>query len=211
MKIIALCGRKQSGKDSIGDWIVLNRERLGCHTARKFGFAGPLKRMCSELFGVDPKLYETDEGKNSFTKVRWEDLPHYDSLMGWALKIMDGPLTVRELLQHFGTDVVRRMNPNAWVEAAMLEVWRSDVDLAVLTDTRFPNEVEAVRKVGGKAVRLTRNEDKPAEHETESALDPARFPCERFDAVIYNSACGVEEQELMMRDLVCSWGWWNEK
>lgn len=104
-------------------------------------------------------------------------------------------LTPRKMLQLMGTECGRCIiHPQIWVNATMgsykEEIYRS-VDPAraagfrdslifpnwVITDTRFPNELEAVKKVGGTTIRIVDPKAKPLidEHESETALDNADF------------------------------------
>jgi hypothetical protein len=65
---------------------------------------------------------------------------------------------VRQLLQRLGTDVIRSLDPDFWVRWAE----RSALIIGgpiVFTDTRFPNEVEMVRRHGGVVIRVSRSVD----------------------------------------------------
>ena len=83
-------------------------------------------------------------------------------------------LTPRELLQIIGTDCIRdKVHPNAWVNALFSDykakwvptgdsVAEEDVSLEkeypnwIITDMRFPNELEAVKSRGGITIRVNR-------------------------------------------------------
>ncbi len=56
----------------------------------------------------------------------------------------------RTLLQHIGTDVVRKKNPNFWVDfiADILDFFRDYWDVTIIPDVRFPNEVERLQERG---------------------------------------------------------------
>lgn len=120
----------------------------------------------------------------------------------------DRPLTGREFLQILGTDAIRdNLHPNAWVNALMSKyvspqvnedgfiveqvmdfgtvLWKPNPILDpymfpnwIITDMRFPNEMEAVRSRGGITVRVNRAKAVPRIHqlhESETALDGAQF------------------------------------
>lgn len=76
---------------------------------------------------------------------------------------------MRVTLQNWGTEVRRTQKPNYWVEklivpaVGMLASGRS----VYVTDARFPNEVEAVQRVGGYAVRLNVSRDVQIERLTQ--------------------------------------------
>lgn len=209
-KILAITGRKQSGKDTLGNFLVSNATELfgPDFVVRKFGFADPLKDMVSELFRVPLAwLYGTDEDKNRPTTIQWGDLPHFNWDNNEMIAKVEKCLTVRELLQQFGTEVVRRMDGDAWVNALYRKIARSECSLAVIIDARFPNEVNAVKEWGGKVVRLTRNHDVVAEHESERALDADRFGRGEFDAILNNIDLTPGQQSRELVFLLAKWGW----
>ena len=119
-------------------------------------------------------------------------------------------LTPRLLLQIIGTECIRdKVHPNAWVNALFAdykyEIHRSEVPTRaagfidqhvypnwIITDMRFPNELEAVKKRGGITIRVERFEQISTNirvhgtgvpHESETALDNAEF-----DYVIENNS-----------------------
>ena len=83
-------------------------------------------------------------------------------------------MTSREFLQYFGTDVMRYMWEPVWVNKCIKDIAREGSLISIITDVRFPNEVEAVQKAGGVVLRLTRKvfEDN---HDSETALDNYSF------------------------------------
>lgn len=87
----------------------------------------------------------------------------------------------RSLLQHVGTDIVRKNNPDLWVNfvAKMLELFHDKWDYVIIPDCRFPNEIDNMKKCGFNTayVRIIRkNFNSPLSieqqhHESETALD----------------------------------------
>lgn len=210
MKIIVISGRKQSGKDSIGDFILRNREELfGIGTVgRKYGFGDVLKEILSSLFGIsEDLLYGGELEKSQPTHICWKDLPH------WSNKCpplqSNKLLTVRELLQQFGTQIIRRMDSNAWVRSLenKIKAIKNDVDLVVVTDARFPNEILAAKSWGARVIRLTRGEGLPQNHESEWVLDKHHFDRSSFDAVIDNQNLSLEDQNKEMIRILREWNW----
>ena len=85
-----------------------------------------------------------------------------------------------QLLQTVGTDVFRHLNPDIWVRVLMDTIEEDQPDVAIITDMRFPNEVEAIKAQNGLVVRVSRinpngttwiADDRPADHSSEIALD----------------------------------------
>jgi len=104
-------------------------------------------------------------------------------------------LTYRKLLQVIGTDALRNVvHENIWVNALMADyvektnhnfrVPREEYVNAIypnwiITDMRFPNEMEAVEKRGGITIRVNRDNGTRAidlnPHPSETSLDSAKF------------------------------------
>lgn len=190
--ILGLSGRKQSGKSALCDFLERNRRELfpGCQV-HATGFADALKRCVHELFNVPiENLYGDDEQKNRLTDTYFQG----------------ERLTARRLMQVFGTDMVRALDPDAWVNATMAKIKRNG-GLTLLCDVRFPNEVEAIQRSGGKVVRLTRNGDCADGHESELALDVGNYDWGKFDAVLDNAAMTLDEQNRALVKRLKVWKW----
>ena len=113
--------------------------------------------------------------------------------------------TARFLLQFIGTNLFRnQLHPEIWVNSLMNEYkpqWKEETKVYwkerlseypnfIITDTRFPNELEAVKKRGGITIRVNRSFNHKMggketgtinltpEHESETALDNAEFDYE---------------------------------
>jgi len=153
-----------------------------------YSFADGLKNLCVDFFNLSTEqVYGTDDQKNTKSSIKWADLP--SRKRGSKNK---GYMTSRELLQYFGTDIMRKMNLNVWVDYALKSIVAEQSELAVIADIRFPNEVEAIQAAGGKVVRLTR-EFKEDQHESESALDENNYNWDNFDFIIDNAKGGTPE------------------
>jgi hypothetical protein len=98
-----------------------------------------------------------------------------------TVEIRPVEMTVRDFLQKLGTEGLRNgLHENAWVNALMCDYRRGDQ--WVITDTRFPNEAEAIKKKDGIIIRLEVPGLTPINaHESEKALD-----CYRYDYTIFN-------------------------
>ena len=88
--------------------------------------------------------------------------------------------TPRSLLQKIGTDLFRnQLHPNTWVNATFANYQN---DNWIITDMRFPNELEAIKKHNGITIRINRGliertgkMIQEPEHISETALDNAEF------------------------------------
>jgi len=90
------------------------------------------------------------------------------------IKLNEGPMTAREFMQFFGTDVCRKMFEPIWVKSCIKKIQQEQSQLAIIADVRFPNEAKAIEEAGGRVVRLTRQvfDDN---HSSEVALDSYPF------------------------------------
>lgn len=187
MLIIGIAGRKQSGKGTVADSI---REAFPEKLVYIGAYGEELKRLCMRLFGLTyGQCYGSDAAKNTLTCL--------------AHPVTGRPMTAREVLQYVGTDLVRRLDPDAWVRAldyTWVEAHDDGFDLFLVTDVRFPNEVEAIQREGGKVILLRRGEGTDG-HESECSLPSF----EAFDAVIDNRAMSPEEQGRVAVSYVHQW------
>lgn len=159
-----------------------------------YSFADHLKWICIRLFDVPFECcFGTDEQKNQLQEhLLWENMPGVMTPHEWSMrqggvaagytqnpeefniKLEEGPMTAREFMQFFGTDVMRRMYEPIWVNSCINKIQQEQSGLAIIADVRFPNEAKAIEDAGGKVVRLTRevHEDN---HSSEVALDDYPF------------------------------------
>jgi hypothetical protein len=171
--IIGITGKKQCGKNTFARFLREFAEEVGA-VAGEYSCAALLKATASMIFGVDRELFDgTDEQKNSETHLRWANVaPHLRKAFGD--QNVGEFVTVRELMQLYGTEAVRGVDPRAWANALrrkLVEV--PDEILGLVTDVRFPEEFETIRDIGGLTVRIYRNVDggDSAAHASEKALD----------------------------------------
>jgi hypothetical protein len=86
-------------------------------------------------------------------------------------------MTIREVLQVLGTDIFReRVYEQVWAEAPFKQDWEG-INVVLLTDVRFPNEVAAVEERGGCVLRIDRSVTglDSDNHASETALDDFDF------------------------------------
>lgn len=194
-----------------------------------YSYAEVLKGLCQLLLGLSKEQCQgTDEQKNSLTELRWEDMPGVitksvlDDESGNMLcyncnEITDqlprigltyhtsGQMTAREVMQFVGTDIFRKMVPNVWVDATLNMIKDEQAAIGIITDVRFPNEVEGLQGVGGKVLRLNRAPFLDDKHFSECALDEDVFDWSKFDYVMDNKGMSVKEQCLASHHMLISW------
>ena len=182
------------------------REFLSEHLdyfVKLYSFADLLKKnVCMDILGLTrEQCYGTDEEKNSNTHIEWGIMPFENS------RDKSDKVTARELMQYVGTDFFRKMYPNVWADATIRKIKEDSSHMAIVTDCRFPNEVEAIKNAGGKVIRLSRNSQNKDVHSSEVALDKDNYDWSNFDSIIQNESIPVGEQNKILYDLLKEWGW----
>ena len=121
-------GQKGWGEFDVGrtdDTFIQYAEEAMWPHVKMYSFADTLKSLAIHLFGLRPEqVYGSEADKNSLTQFRWEDMPGDTSDIGPNGKICHhkGPMTAREFMQHFGTDIMRKMYPNIWVDNTIKKI-----------------------------------------------------------------------------------------
>ena len=115
---------------------------------------------------------------------------HYADLLKYILKTFfdwDGQKDEhgRHLLQYVGTDVIRRQNPNYWIDFVkdIIIMFSNNWDYILIPDARFPNEITRMfcsnfRTISIRITRLnyiSKLTDEQQQHESETALDSYSF------------------------------------
>ena len=140
--IIGITGLKSSGKDTTGD-LICSIDPL----FKKESFANILKDMVAILFGWDRGALQGSTEKSR----AWREQP--DEF--WSKKL-GREYTPRKALQELGTDVFRNhFFQDIWV-AALEKKLGSSKGNYVITDVRFPNEIDMIKQLGGKIIRVER-------------------------------------------------------
>ena len=154
--IIGISGKLYSGKDTLASCLLHEFDDYGVTFMQK-SFAFKLKKMGAYLTNTPEIWWFTQEGKQQY-------LPKWD-------------MTIGEFQQKLGTEAMRdNIHPDGWVIALMSEY--STFDNWIVTDVRFPNEAEAIKKEGGTLIRIEgdpsnerKNSKRDLNHPSETSLD----------------------------------------
>lgn len=184
---IAISGRANVGKNTLSKIIVKELRKKARSDDRKKGyapytlqvkymaFADPIKRLISVMFPEVPKLWLYGP-----SKYRNEIIPE-------AFK-NNKPLTIRQLLLDLGTEVGRGYKDSIWLDNfdyTFKKFKKTDTDIIIVTDVRFRNEFEHLKKKGFYQIRLYRNTDQPTINHV-SETNQNSIADEEFDYVIHN-------------------------
>jgi hypothetical protein len=177
-----------------------------------YNFADNLKEMCIEILGLtERQCYGTEEEKNTETQISWDKVYSENNTDGpppgwWVGADKTKFMTAREVMQYVGTDFFRKIYPDVWVDSTIRKIEKDSPRLAVVVDCRFPNEVEGIKKSGGKVIRLNRNVFGDSDqHPSETALDGY----ENFDCIIDNQEMTVAEQNEAIYNKLAEWDFIN--
>jgi hypothetical protein len=239
MALIGVSGKIASGKDTVGriiqyltseykdsyeftNWL----DRVENYKSNPYSlwqikkFADKLKECISIITNISREDLEKSEVKNSNLPEEWNKNKIILDIHGIEyLSNFPTPITVRTLLQQFGTEVGRAIHNDFWVNALFNEYICLDTTLAssmgnvldysncpypnwIITDMRFPNEIKAVKDREGITIRLNRhdNSDMQAtnrnQHSSEIALDNASF-----DYILDNQGT-IEELIVMTKEIL---------
>lgn len=186
-------------------------------------FAGKLKQIISLLTGIPILDLEKAEVKDSLVGEEWAYLLYFNGKDMLKVNPNRYPdfephrlknYTFRQLLQIVGTDLFRnQLHENVWVNSLFADYLPTyntkhpiTVDTApkwIITDVRFPNEAEAIKKRGGILIRVNNPDYLPYENEhlSETALDSY----DGFDYIIENDKSkGLKELSDKVKNILNS-------
>lgn len=181
MQIIGVVGFIGSGKGTVGDILVHNYDFVAD------SFAASLKDAVAIIFGWPRHLLEGDtEESRKFRET-------VDAF--WSEKL-GREFTPRLALQLMGTEAGRDIfGQNIWTGSLERRI-KSRGKNTVITDVRFPNEIELIHNMGGIVLWVTRG-DRPDWYD---------------NALAYNKGLPLENLEEIKPNVHYSeWAWIGEK
>lgn len=183
--IIAMTGKKRSGKDTGGSYLVKN------YGFTKYAFAQPIKDMCRIIFLWDERHEEGD------------------------LKEVVDPfwgISPREAYQTIGTELFRErfpelhekfrylINKDIWVKR--FEKWYSlnNDKNVVITDLRFLNEAGIIKDLGGYIIKVKSPVESNDTHLSEMEMEKI-IPHYKIDNEDYEVSFIEESMEIIHGEL----------
>mgnify|MGYP001273885697 FL=1 len=150
--IIGIAGYKGSGKDTLGRILTTT---FGW---KKMSFAQPIKDLTHNTFGIDKAILSGTDGEREMREL---PLPDWFNLSS------------REILQKVGMAFRENVHEDVWVRI-LENQYKNCKEHVVITDVRFPNEVDMINKHGFVCC-VKRNDFNGDAHESEHALDDYTF------------------------------------
>lgn len=165
--------------------------------AKVYSFAFRLKQTLEIVFGIPHEnLYGTEEQKNELSHLKWEDMPDKPN--------KKGQMSYRQVAQHYGTEICRKMMDDCWIQACYADILAEDFPIAIIDDCRFPNEAKFMKDKGAKLIKLTKKIDFD-KHESEVAMN--ELPDSFFDAVIDNTDLTIGQKNEKLLEAILKWGY----
>jgi hypothetical protein len=199
MIFLSLSGKKQAGKSTVIDF--LKKQLMSDYAV--VNFADALKIVVVQCFvpaGTVPK---------GVSSIAWAE-DHKDFFLS------NVNITVRAMLQFFGTEIMRGIWSETWINAWKNRIQQTAASQKFLkyilvSDVRFMNEVDAVRALGGRIIRLTRNPHPDDGHSSETELDGYEIAevgrPSVFDAVVDNSNLTIDQTNQKIWKIIDKEGW----
>jgi dephospho-CoA kinase len=126
--IILIGGYAGAGKDVVANFLVKN------FGFTRYAFADALKKYVAKKYGISLALMYSQEGKNSIVCID------------------NTAVTIRELLISEAT-AQRKIDPDIWANILVEQIQSKAVDRVVISDFRFTNEWEVLRKNFSKKIQ----------------------------------------------------------
>jgi hypothetical protein len=173
VKVVGLTGYAGVGKNSVADILVRDYGYI------QLAFADPLKEMIRDL---NPILGFIDRGAcgcedckgRDIQPVHLQDLYDYDYIDQDIKEMAEFGEELRRLWTTFGTEVMRKRQPDYWIRHMMTEILSENDDAKiVVTDVRYQNEAEFLNRLNAgdmldsRLWRIARPGFEPGEHSSE--------------------------------------------
>jgi len=157
MKLIGLAGKARSGKDTIAD-IWANERRVS-----RYALADPVRHAAAAMFNMQFEQFTGDNPNRDKIDPFWGISP-------------------RRMIQLVGTECGREVfRPDIWTKNAEMRLRACrelnhfaslPSDYFIVTDIRFNDEADWIRKQGGRVIHILRNNDPEVEaHKSENGVD----------------------------------------
>lgn len=138
---VGFTGKMLAGKDTCANYLTTEilKWKGPNYVVTRMAFADSLKDICMNYLGLSRHECYDQEGKKEFNEF-------------WGM-------TNREILQRVGTEAMRNgFHKDVWAKITELRI-KEAIDggeFFIITDVRFPNEAETIRKHGGIIVEVLR-------------------------------------------------------
>ena len=183
--IIGISGKKGSGKSTISEMFITEGFYLD-------SFATTVKDIASLLFNYDRTKLE------GFTV---EDRIWRESEDRILSDFLGRQFKPRDALTLIGTEFGRNtIHQNIWIKTVFDRYKSSENKNLVITDLRFPNEFDSIKKHKGYTIRICRACLEQNQHISETALDSKEANSE-FDYIVINDGT-IEDLKIKIKNII---------
>ncbi len=149
MLIIGFCGYARSGKDTAAKLVLDDSNIRG--KKQVFSFAGALRAFASKLNVYFPEL----------------DMKYNDVIAKYGYEVAKNQFPcIRNHLIAIGHGAREEIMPTIWIDSVHYQIQLGNPEIAIISDVRYFNEVEYIRKNNGIVIYIERPKIE-AVHQTE--------------------------------------------
>ena len=217
--IIGINSYQSGGKDTVAKFLIQRQESFEenndipkdkCAFFTNQKFAGTLKVITAYLLGKLPQEIETREFKDGVVEG-WDQWSAFSDFIGeysyfgsqeeaermvnsgfYQPPVSHIQMTGRDMLIGIGVGLREKLHPDVWIKT-LLNRYTPDQNW-IISDLRYPNEFNEIKKLGGYCIRIEREGIKPAA--TDTLLDDY-VKQGKFDLVVYNNGTIEELQDTL--------------
>lgn len=184
-KLIGFAGRSGSGKDTAA--FLVSGLCAPTVRIRKLSFASPIKYGLVELFGFPDVSYFEDRVKKETVHIEYSNK------------------TPRQLMQWMGSDIFRnQVSDRHWNQIMRRKIEtimkNHTADLIMVTDVRFPDEVELIKELGGRVFYIDsdqrNNLHSKGTHISETIVEQTKSMCTE---IIDNNKTMLDTQDQLKK------------
>lgn len=162
MAIIGVSGKARSGKNIFAEFLAEQLFKRFGQSYVLMAYAHELKCMVQREFDLSwEQLWGDDKEKEDKRYRKWTEK---DEEVYW---------TGREIMQAYG-EFYRSIDWNFWVKKLFDVIEEKEYNNVIVTDVRYPNEVDPILEKGGHHIRVTREVESKIHgkrHSSETSLD----------------------------------------
>ena len=159
--IIGITGKKQSGKDTMSDFLIEKYNFV------KYGFADPIKEIAKIIFGFnEEQLYGS---KKEVIDNDWGIKPRvFFQKFGTEYGQFIFPQHFPEIFTNINNKTLWVLVFKKWYLNKIKETPHLEV---IINDIRFKHEYECIESLGGYIIRIERNIIQEDKHISENEID----------------------------------------
>lgn len=164
MKIIAFGHKKRVGKDTCTKFLLEHlRTKIAGKNIQRGAFADIIKDIAYLLYGW----------ANLKTRIYYDNHPEEINTPLEQLKCSNGfPLSPRDIWIRLGTNAIRNnVCDETWLYYLINTSKLNNIDILVISDLRFPNEANYIKKNNGLIVKVNNNNTPKTDDVADCALD----------------------------------------